>query len=222
MKPTGRQLWYSRLLRSVFQIDHSEKSAAILLHLCPAAARACSTLSTARTRTTSVTTIPSSPSSQRLSSLQLARRAHSKSEPANAEEYDVVTTTAARPIPIRPLPVQCYGCGAFSQTAVPDAAGYYNPDRNAVKNYTGTQDKGDPRRKPGYKAHTDVVRASLESLGNDKLAELGLDPSILLAGRPQNERFGSSRFLQHSPRIYSTNNAQWMTSKNLYATGATI
>lgn len=199
MKPNSRQLWCSRLLRGVFQIDHDGQSAGIPLHLCPAAARACSTLFSAHTRTAPVATISPSPSSQCLSSLRRGRQIYNESVPTNAQEADVLTTDTgpAGLIPNRPLPVQCYGCGAFSQTTVPDAAGYFNPNRNAVKNYTGTQDKGDPRKKPGYKAQTDVVRASLESLGEAKLAELGLDPSLLLTGLPQNGRFGSGRCFQH-------------------------
>lgn len=191
MKPSNRQLSYSRLLRGVFQIDPSGQSATIPLHLCPAAARACSTLSPARTTRTRVTATsplpPSRSSSQRFLRLQQTRRVHSE---AAVDAQDELPTKL---VPIRPLPVQCYGCGAFSQTTVPDEAGYFNPDRNAVRVYTGTQIKGDPRDNPEYKSKSDVVRASLLSLGDDKAAELGLDPSLLLGPSQRTKRHDNSR-----------------------------
>lgn len=185
MKPNSRQLSCSRLLRGVFQIDHGGPSATIPLHLCPAAARACATLSSPPTRrhlstATTTTTRPS----QRILKLQQTRSVHGEPVRVGAQEDEAAATT---PVPRRQLPMQCHGCGAFSQTALPDVAGYFNPQRNAVKNYTGTQDKLDPRKYPRYKAQSDIVRASLQSLGDEKLAELGLDPKSLLLESPQSQ-----------------------------------
>lgn len=201
MKPSSRQLSYSRLLRGVFQIDHGGPAASIPLHLCPAAARACATISPARaTRRNPVTTVassPSSPSSTRLLKKlqQQTRSVHT--EPAETQDEQEVVAVAARPGPIRPLPVQCYGCGAISQTSIPNEAGYFNPDRNAVKDYTGTQDKVDPRKSPRNRSESDVVRASLQNLGEDRMSELGLDPRLLQLPVSRNKRFGDSRFSKH-------------------------
>lgn len=191
MNPNSRQLSYSRLLRGVLQVDHGGPSATILLHLCPAAARACATLSLARTRRNPSTTTATAPSppSQRLLKLQQTRTVHYESVEAQQDE-----AAAAKLVPLRQLPFQCDGCGAFSQTSLPGVAGYYDTGRNSVKDYIGIQDKVDPRKYPQYKAQSDIVRASLQSLGEDKLAELGLDPQSLLLVSPQGERFGNCRF----------------------------
>lgn len=191
MKPNSRQLSCSRLLRGVFQIDHGGPSATIPLHLCPAAAQACATLASPPTRRhlSTVTTTTTRPS-QRLLKLQQTRSVHGEPVRVGAQEHEAAATT---PVPRRQLPMQCHGCGAFSQTALPDVAGYFNPQRNAVKNYTGTQDKLDPRKYPRYKAQSDIVRTSLQSLGDEKLAELGLDPKSLLLESPHSEGSGYCR-----------------------------
>lgn len=193
MKANSAQLSCSRLLRGVFQIDHGGPSAAIPLHLCPAAATACATLSPARTRKTALAITPSATSSHQSLIQHGNRRAYSDSQFTLEDDVAAIAAAPARPAPIRPLPVQCYGCGAFSQITMPDVAGYFDPNRNAVKNYTGTQDKFDPRKSSGYQSQSDIVRASLKSLGNDKLAELGLDPASLLVAGPRDSGFGNCR-----------------------------
>lgn len=211
MRPNSRPVSYSKLLRGVFTIEHSGHAATIPLHLCPAAARTCATLASARTRTKPVT---AAPPSERLSKILRTRIVHSE---ATDPQHEV----SARPVPIRPLPVQCYGCGAFSQTAVPNEAGYYNPERNAVKVYMGIKPKGDPRKNPRYQTQNDVVVASLHSLGNDKLAELGLDPSQLLAASPKTEGVEKGKLLDCISVTNSANRSQKVV-QNLCVIDATI
>lgn len=217
MKPNSRQLSCSRLLRGVLQIDHGGPSTTIPLHLCPAAARACATLSLARTRRNPSTTTATAPSppSQSLLKLRQARNVHGESVEARDDE------AAAKLVPLRQLPLQCNGCGAFSQTSLPDVAGYYDTGRNSIKDYLGIQDKVDPRKYPKHKAQSDVVRASLQSLGEDKLAELGLDPQSLLLGSPQVEGLGSCKFSKRASIIYVTDNSQQSVLKSLSAIDAT-
>lgn len=86
------------------------------------------------------------------------------------------------PTPARKLPVQCAGCGALSQTAVPDEPGYFNLDRKAVKAYLGLL-------KEEHRQSSDdgILRDALQNRG-DLLERLGLAHAAL----PQHPNAGSS------------------------------
>lgn len=177
MKPSATQPSCSRLLRNFLNIEcSSSTSSSLPLYLCPAAARASSTLSSGSSRRPT-------PKAQkhRLISLRQTRASHTeasgaheaggvKQHDASQEHLDAHVESA----PARQLPVQCHGCGALSQTTIPDAAGYYDLNRKAVKTYLGLL-KEEPRRR----AEDDIVQASLRSLSEDKLRELGIDPKLL-------------------------------------------
>lgn len=164
MRPSGKQLSCSRLLRSFLNIDHSGPTPSNLpLYLCPAAAKPCSTLSRASSSRANATTTPR----PRLVDLQQTRGLH-------AEAAESQQDACAEPIPVRKLPGQCHGCGALSQTAVPDQPGYYDLKRKAVRLFLGIL-KEEPRHRP----EDDIVQASLRSLSADKLREIGVDPKSL-------------------------------------------
>lgn len=78
------------------------------------------------------------------------------------------------PAPLRKLPVQCHGCGALSQTTVPNEPGYYDMSRRAVRLYLGLVQEDAPRAKKDH----DIVQASLRSLGKEQLAALGLSSHL--------------------------------------------
>ncbi|ROV95126.1 hypothetical protein VSDG_05802 [Cytospora chrysosperma] len=96
-------------------------------------------------------------------------------EAPSAQEHVSVQLT-----PVRKLPVQCAGCGALSQTAVPDQPGYFDLGRKAVRSYVGLL-KEEPRRR----TESDVVQDALRSQG-DVLEGMGLTPEALQSpGRPK-------------------------------------
>lgn len=173
MRPTNKQLSCSRLLRSFLNTEYSGPTSFNLpLYLCPAAARACSTLSRASSSRVLSTAAPSS----RLSSLRQTRQLHVEA----AQSQD--DATVLDPNPVRKLPTQCHGCGALSQTVVPDQPGYYDLNRKAVGSFLGLL-KEERRARP----EDDVVQASLRSLGEDKLKEIGIDLKSFAPKSPESK-----------------------------------
>jgi hypothetical protein len=93
----------------------------------------------------------------------------------------IPTTTATEPseAPIRDLPVNCPGCGAFSQTQDSDGFGYYSTDSKRIQQWLH------PARRRELASRDveeeDVVREALKSLEPSQLEELGLDSGLLLS-----------------------------------------
>lgn len=104
-----------------------------------------------------------------------ARVGETKSEPPLGEEQNLQNETPTRPI--RDLPENCIGCGAYSQTAIPGEPGYYNLERRNVKEYIGLAQES--KRRPRSQAE-DVVKQALEGLDLEKLAESGVDLKSML------------------------------------------
>lgn len=167
MKPRGKQTSCSRLLRRFLNIDHGVSVTSTLpLYLCPAAARACSSVSrpgqAAKTTTSHHQLLP----------LRQTRNLH-------AESAVVQENISIQPRPVRKLPVQCAGCGALSQTAVPDEPGHFGLDRKAVRAYLGLLEE-EPRRR----TEDDVVQEALRSRVG-VLEDIGVTPeSLSLPERP--------------------------------------
>ncbi|EEY15498.1 conserved hypothetical protein [Verticillium alfalfae VaMs.102] len=78
------------------------------------------------------------------------------------------------------LPLQCHGCGAFTQTTEPDQAGYYDLNRKSVQKFAASEHEYEINK--GEIEEDFVVTKALEGLDEHKLQELGLDPRTLLAG----------------------------------------
>lgn len=98
----------------------------------------------------------------------------------HSEDAAAQGTVSAQLTPTRKLPVQCAGCGALSQTAVPDEAGHFSLDRKAVRSYLGLLEE-EPRRR----TESDVVQDALRSRGA-VLEDMGLTPEALeLPERPK-------------------------------------
>lgn len=73
--------------------------------------------------------------------------------------------------PIKSLPPICTGCGALSQTTMPNEPGYYSLDRGAVAEYLGHVEK----HKPEQRTQDDVVRQALADLDLDDLEAQGVN-----------------------------------------------
>jgi genetic interactor of prohibitins 3, mitochondrial len=79
------------------------------------------------------------------------------------------------------LPLQCHGCGGFTQTTDTSQAGYYNLDRRAVRRYLGLEGAdGKPLKE--NKDEDLVVEQALGSLDPAALAELGIDAKTFQHG----------------------------------------
>lgn len=179
MKSSNKQLSCSRLLRTFLNTEHSGLTPSNLpIYLCPAAARACSTLSRASAYRPTSTPAPR----HQLPPFQQARRAHNSVSEAQDQPTGAHEDACLEPVPVHKLPVQCHGCGALSQTVVADQPGYYDLSRKAVRSFLGLF-KEEPRVRPEH----DVVQASLRSLSKEKLRELGLDPKVFTARPKESE-----------------------------------
>lgn len=102
----------------------------------------------------------------------------------------------------RHLPLQCTGCGAFTQTTDPAQAGYVNLERKAVQEYLGLLEPKAPRVEeiPEDK----VVEEALDNLSPEQLEALGLSKENLIGDRgakkPQEEgMLISQAYLRPSP-----------------------
>lgn len=167
MKPGAKQISCSRLLRGFVNIDHGGSVGSTLpLYLCPAAAR-CQTSSRSGHATTT------GPRGQRLLPLRQTRRLHLTNRPTNSDESLQAT-------PVRTLPVQCAGCGALSQTGVPDQPGYYDLDRRAVRTYLGLV-----KEEHRQSSEDAVLQDALQNRG-ELLEQLGL-ANASLPRRPRAE-----------------------------------
>lgn len=148
MRPT--RTVSSRWLRRAFNVETHPVTTELPLYLCPGLLGA--------TRPT----VQQSPL-RKTSKLQ-TRRFYSNSETTNK-----LTSTVPLVHPIRPLPAVCSGCGALSQTAEPDRAGYYDLERKAVKSYLGLL----PEEKKRVRNEDLVVQEALKNLDLDKLGKVG-------------------------------------------------
>ncbi|POS76246.1 hypothetical protein DHEL01_v205373 [Diaporthe helianthi] len=168
MKTGSKQISCSRLLRGFVNIDHGGSlSSALPLYLCPAAAR-CQSWCRSGHATTAT-----GARGHRLLPLGQTRRLHLTSRPVKDDE-------PPRGTRVRTLPVQCAGCGALSQTAVPDQPGYYNLDRRAVKTYLGLV-----KEEQRQSSEDAVLQEALQNRG-ELLEQLGLAKASL-PHRPQAE-----------------------------------
>ncbi|KAK3493154.1 hypothetical protein B0T13DRAFT_475725 [Neurospora crassa] len=160
----GRTL-SSRWLSRAFCLDRctttSSAAAKLPLYLCPAFR--------------SVANIGQSPrrSNHAIPSIQCRRlhtepspEAHTPTEPLHAEKE-----------PIRTLPIQCTGCGALSQTTVPEQAGYFDLSRKAVKEYLGLIE---PEKRKVVRSSDRVIEDVLKNIDMEELERRGVDLKSLL------------------------------------------
>lgn len=80
------------------------------------------------------------------------------------------------------LPLQCHGCGAFSQTSEPDQAGYYDVSRKAVRRFLGQEQEQERNSVKEERGEDYVVDQALQNLDESKKAEIGLDAKTLHFG----------------------------------------
>ncbi|KAK3315265.1 hypothetical protein B0H66DRAFT_564895 [Apodospora peruviana] len=85
--------------------------------------------------------------------------------------------------PVKALPLNCTGCGASSQTTVPNQPGYYDMSRNAIKQYLGIA----TAPKKLVRKDDEVVQQALAGLDLEQMEKLGIDLKSLVPPRPPME-----------------------------------
>lgn len=139
----------SKWLRRAFNVERNTVATELPLYLCPGLI--------GPTRAT----LPSS-------SVRNVTRLQTHRFYSTAPNSNETTHTIPLVHPTRPLPVVCSGCGALSQTAEPNQAGYYDIERKAVKSYLGLTQEEKRVRKEDL-----VVQEALKNLNLDKLGKVG-------------------------------------------------
>jgi len=94
------------------------------------------------------------------------------------------TTTTAQP---RALPIQCPGCGAFSQTVSASQPGFFNIQKNATRRYMGLLEDNVLVTRP----EDEIVKQTLRSVDQEVLAQQGICLDGLLS--PSSEPRPNSR-----------------------------
>jgi hypothetical protein len=87
--------------------------------------------------------------------------------------------------PTRTLPLQCHGCGALSQTAVPNEAGFFDVSRKAVRQYLGLEEEGEARAPADVDR---IVQEALRSVDVEALEQQGINLKALLPERAPETR----------------------------------
>ncbi|CAH0001490.1 unnamed protein product [Clonostachys byssicola] len=83
----------------------------------------------------------------------------------------------------RRLPINCSGCGAFSQTSDPKELGFFDLTSKRVQNWL--HPKKDQEREISETEEDLVISEALKSLSSDQLEALGLDKSSLVSEEAQ-------------------------------------
>lgn len=87
-----------------------------------------------------------------------------------------------RPI-LRRLPLQCTGCGAFTQTTDAAQAGFFNLERRAVQEYLGFIEPKTPTVDEAVEEEDRVVEEALSNLPQEQLEALGLTKDALIGDK---------------------------------------
>ncbi|KAK4156686.1 hypothetical protein C8A00DRAFT_12407 [Chaetomidium leptoderma] len=159
---SGRAL-SSRWLGRVFNIERSSATSELPLYLCPAF-RSLSIESRLVRRQYRPNTRP----------VQL-RRLHTETIAAASTEPPALSKQ-----PPKTLPLQCHGCGALSQTTVPNEAGYYDVSRKAVTQFLGLAEEKDEKNPLNA---DQIVQQALESVDVEALERQGINLKALLPER---------------------------------------
>nr|XP_036585915.1 DUF974 domain-containing protein [Colletotrichum truncatum]KAF6796106.1 DUF974 domain-containing protein [Colletotrichum truncatum] len=163
----------SRWLRSALSIGDRAALAEVPVYLCPS-------LSTAGTRHTFAPV-----EAQQNLSYRQRRCVHVDTTPAieptseQTPTFSLISTNSKENL-VKKVPLLCSGCGALSQVSEPGLAGYYDLNRKTVREYFA-HDK-EEKIKQNTQEEDNAVEAALQNLGEEKLAELGLDPRALRYG----------------------------------------
>ncbi|KAK4186594.1 genetic interactor of prohibitins 3, mitochondrial [Podospora australis] len=163
----------SRWIGRAFSLERKSSTSELPIYLCPAFR------SLSRERATPRPQIRQAAPTQ----FRQLRRLHAQaaaeaSEPVEDDHHEPVIQQK----PVRQLPGQCSGCGALSQTAIPDQAGYFDISRKSVRQYLGLEDEKETRTRTRDQKD-DIVKQALSGLNVEGLAQLGIDLTSLLPRR---------------------------------------
>ncbi|KAH7246022.1 hypothetical protein BKA59DRAFT_476988 [Fusarium tricinctum] len=159
----------ARWLNRALSIGEASTSSSVPLFLCPAVGASSRFYRTPRTAPLQTT---------------IYTRRFNHTEATTTHEAPPPTTEKTPSLfdpelPRRKLPLNCTGCGAFTQTTDRQLLGYFDPESKRVKKWL------DPKAFEHQHTATEedgVVDDVLKTLDQSQLEALGLDPSLLVSG----------------------------------------
>jgi hypothetical protein len=164
----------ARWLNRALSISEASASSSVPLFLCPAVGA-----SSRIYRTPRATPLQTPVYTQRFNHTEATTTQKSHIETAE-------TPSLFDPeVPRRKLPLNCTGCGAFTQTSDPQLLGYFDPESKRVKKWLNPKAY---ERQQTPTEEDEVVDDALKNLDKSQLEALGMDPSLLISGA---EREGS-------------------------------
>ncbi|KAI2611528.1 uncharacterized protein GGS25DRAFT_483084 [Hypoxylon fragiforme] len=186
----------SRWLNSALNITEHSRAVELPLFLCPAinatsrrqrigAVASSSPLPTPRWRIQQrclhmqpdVLDIPDVPNAPNAPNV-LNEEAFSSSNTTSTEtSTETSSEIIPQDLPIKKLPRQCRGCGALSQTTLPNQPGYFDLGRKAVRNFLNPSIPSRDRRS---QLEESVVENALKHLDREELAKKGVDVEALM------------------------------------------
>lgn len=155
----------ARLLRQALRVGEAASSTGVPLYLCPAVVGLSSRLSSISLRAST--------------SISQRRANHTEAVSSNIESTAESPLSESLQKPVRRLPLTCSGCGAFTQTDDPEQLGYFDISKRRVREWLHPVGR---RSSPLEGDEDKIVNATLESLDQSRLKELGLDPATLVDG----------------------------------------
>ncbi|KAF5693983.1 hypothetical protein FGLOB1_14291 [Fusarium globosum] len=177
----------ARWINRALSIGEASASSSVPLFLCPAVGA-----SSRFHRTRKVTPLPTPIYPRRLNHTETTVQ----DVPITASE----SSSLGLETPKRRLPLNCTGCGAFTQTSDPQMLGYFDPESKRVKKWLNP--------KAFERQHTasqgdGVVDEVLKSLDPDQLEALGLDPSLLVTGAEKGGDIAPTKVAMFHPTVES-------------------
>ncbi|KAL4723316.1 hypothetical protein ACLX1H_009806 [Fusarium chlamydosporum] len=158
----------ARWLNRALSIGEASASSSVPLFLCPAVGTSSRIYRTPRT----------TPSRTPLYARRFNHTEATTSQEAHIETAE--TPSLFNPeIPRRKLPLNCTGCGAFTQTSDPQLLGYFDPESKRVKKWLNPTAF---EYRPTATQEDEVVDDVLKTLDKSQLEALGMDPTLLVSG----------------------------------------
>lgn len=156
----------ARWINRALSIGEASASSSVPLFLCPAVGA-----SSRFHRTPKATPLPTPIHTRRLN--------HTEATIQDAPITTSENSSLGLEIPKRRLPLNCTGCGAFTQTSDPQMLGYFDPESKRVKKWLNPKAF---ERQHTTSQEDGVVDDVLKTLDPGQLEALGLDPSLLVTG----------------------------------------
>ncbi|KXJ96904.1 hypothetical protein Micbo1qcDRAFT_3987 [Microdochium bolleyi] len=171
-------------LRSALHITDQPRRLDLPAFLCPLSGHLRTTASKPSTPSRLLSTVGSAALSAATQRQPPKRRMHIPADQATTVTPPVEAASTDYTY-INALPKQCTGCGALSQTVLPNQPGYYSLDRKAVRKHIGVEVA--PVQEPTSSAEDTIIQDVINKADQSELERQGVDFSELSSAIMQSD-----------------------------------